>query len=184
MAETLVASPALRLPGAHHGAPGTGLRIALYTPDSMASLAAAAGQSAALAAALATALGWALPDTPRREGNVLWAGPQRWLVLDPPPDLAERAGTLGSVTDQSDSRVLLRLSGARLRDTLGKGVPVDLHPHAFAVDALALTLAWHIAVLLWRDSAQTMVLGCARSYARDLLAQLLEAGAEYGIACD
>ena len=41
-------------------------------------------------------------------------------------------------SDQSDSRLVLRLSGPRVRDVLAKGVPVDLHPKAFKPGDVAM----------------------------------------------
>jgi sarcosine oxidase subunit gamma len=120
-------------------------------------------------------------------------GPGAWLAI------AENGGNefaarlmgdldgLASVSDQSDGYVLIRLSGARVRDTLAKLIPIDLHPRAFEVGAVASTVASHIGVTLWRladepDAAAVFEIVMFRSLARSFWHALAEAAAEYGFA--
>ena len=51
-----------------------------------------------------------------------------------------------SVTDQSDGRVVLEISGPRVRDVLAKGVMLDLHERDFRPGATAVTLMAHTGV--------------------------------------
>ena len=60
--------------------------------------------------------------------------------------LRARIGPFAAVADQSDARLVLRLSGPRVRDVLAKGVPVDLHPQAFKPGDVANTLVGYIGV--------------------------------------
>jgi heterotetrameric sarcosine oxidase gamma subunit len=118
-------------------------------------------------------------------------GPGAWLAI------AENGGNefaarlmgdldgLASVSDQSDGYVLIRLSGARVRDALAKLIPIDLHPRAFEVGAVASTVASHIGVTLWRladepDAAAVFEIVMFRSLARSFWHALAEAAAEYG----
>ena len=60
--------------------------------------------------------------------------------------LREHLAGLASITDQSDGRVVLRLSGERVRDVLAKGVPIDVHARGFKTGDVASTLVAHIGV--------------------------------------
>jgi sarcosine oxidase subunit gamma len=162
--------------------PGTRL-VRLAPPRNIVSIAAFAGTLPPLQAAL----GVALPQTPRRVAaagvTYLWSGPASWLAIadDPAlaPRLAARLQNLAAVTDQSDGRVTLSVSGPGAREILAKLVPVDLHPGEFPADATALTLAGHVAVLLWQDEAGDFQLACFRSFAESLYHSLAEAAREY-----
>jgi sarcosine oxidase subunit gamma len=150
---------------------------------SIVSLAAFANK----AAALNEALGVTLPITPVRmsAGGVmfLWSGPQSWLAIADDPALETtlhaKAKNLAAITDQSDGRVVIRVSGPHTRDVLAKLVPIDLHPSAFAADATALTLAGHIGVQIWQTDTGDFALACFRSFAGALYESLADAAAEF-----
>lgn len=124
----------------------------------LATLIAAPGGATALSQAIEGRLGIALPATPRIVSNAshdaIWSGPDQWLLRagtrDGFGDLLGALSARGSVSDQSDARAALRLSGPHVRDVLAKGVMLDLHPAAFAVGETALTSIAHIGVHLWR----------------------------------
>lgn len=158
----------------------------------MASLAPSAGKRAALCAALHNAYGVELPKEPGRrvEGETIsfvWAGPNQWLAI------AERAGDrdlerelksslagLASVVDQSDGRVVVRISGPRARDVLAKGVPIDLHPRTFRPGDVAITHASHIGIILWMlDDTPTYEAALFRSYAESFAHWLDVSSAEF-----
>jgi len=137
--------------------------------------------------ALCAALGVDLPATPRRivsSGTAwLWSGPAAWLAMSGAPDLYEtlagRAASLAAVTDQSDGRFLVSVSGPHARKILAKLVPIDLHPSVFPPDATALTLAAHIGVQLWQEEDQKFVIACFRSFGPALHHAFIEAAAEF-----
>ncbi len=143
----------------------------------LASLVARRGRLDELRAAIRDAWRADLPLTPHlAEGNgasFLWAGPERWLVVAPAraPDelvvsLHACADGLAAVCDQSDGRVLLRVSGRFARDTLAKGIPVDLHPSAFAPGSTAITIAAYIGCQIWQiDDTPTYDIAVPRSFA-------------------
>jgi heterotetrameric sarcosine oxidase gamma subunit len=138
------------------------------------------------AEALNTALGFALPSTPRRitenATTYLWAGPNAWLVFSESPELtgelAAKAENLAAVTDQSDGHFLVRVKGPHAREILAKLVPIDLHESVFAPDAVAITLAAHIGIKIWREE-DGFVVACFRSFAAALHHTLLEAANEF-----
>lgn len=176
----------------HYGQSGeAGLVVQERAGLQIVSLAARRGQDAALAAAVQTSWGLELPTTPRRVGDgrlaFLWSGRAQWLAIaeglgDLESSLRDRLGSLASLTDQSDGRVVLRLSGPRTRETLAKGLAIDLHPRAFTPGDTALTLAGHIGVHFWQlDDTPTYGIAVARGYASSLLGWLIPAGEEFGI---
>jgi heterotetrameric sarcosine oxidase gamma subunit len=176
----------------HYGQSGeAGLVVQERTGLQIVSLAARRGQDAALAAAVQTSWGLELPTTPRRVGDgrlaFIWSGRAQWLAIaegvgDLELSLRDRLGSLASLTDQSDGRLVLRLSGPRTRATLAKGLAIDLHPRAFTPGDTALTLAGHIGVQIWQlDDTPSYEIAVARGYVSSLLAWLIPAGEEFGI---
>jgi sarcosine oxidase subunit gamma len=99
-------------------------------------------------------------------------GGNAWIAA-----LKSAVGDTASVVDQSDAYGVLRLTGPKLRETLAKLVPLDLHPRVFKVGDVAATVAAHIGVSLWRleddaDSQPTFELAVARSMAASLWHEL------------
>jgi len=182
----------LALPG-HHGRAGmTGLVIEERTDIAFASIIAKRGKRFALINAVNTAFGVALPDGPRRatRGAVTFAGtgPDQWIASAEGSEAAgfaakvrARIGPFAAVADQSDSRLVLRLSGPRVREVLAKGVPVDLHPNAFRPGDVASTLVGYIGAQIdMLDDAPTYQLTAPRSMAGSFWSWLTSAAAEFG----
>ena len=155
---------------------------------------------AAVAQACAEGYGKAAPARPQAveaDGALLiWSGPDQFLVLSArtPAKLGDGrtarsafAGT-ASLSEQSDGRSLIRISGARARDMLAKVCSLDLHPAVFPVGAAAATSIDHTSVNLWRgeDAGGEAVfhLLVFTSFAESLWHTLLDSGAEYGIKID
>ena len=151
-------------------------------------------------ASVETALGVALPvkdNTAASAGDVkiLWLGPDEWLVLGPPgneagleKNLAEAVGPHGGyVTDVSESRTVIVVSGVKARGVLAKGCPLDLHPLVFGPDACAQSLVGGVNVALYRADAgpadpPRFELIVVRSFADFLWRFLEDAAQEYGVA--
>jgi sarcosine oxidase subunit gamma len=135
-----------------------GVTATLLDGFGLATLIAAPGGTAALSQVVEGWLRIALPTTPKvisgAAHDVIWSGPDQWLLRaatrDGFGDLLEALSAQAAVSDQSDARAALRLSGPHVRDVLAKGVMLDLHPAAFAVGDTALTSIAHIGVHLWR----------------------------------
>jgi sarcosine oxidase subunit gamma len=182
----------LALPG-HYGrrAGITGLMIEERTDLAFASIISKRGKRFALINAVNTAFGVALPDGPRRatRGAVTFAGtgPDQWIASAEGAEAAgfaakvrSRIGPFAAVSDQSDSRLVLLLSGPRVRDVLAKGVAVDLHPKAFKPGDVACTLVSYINTQIDMLDDTTWQLTAPRSMAGSFWSWLTASAAEFG----
>jgi sarcosine oxidase subunit gamma len=100
--------------------------------------------------------------------------------------LANEIGAAAAVSDQSDGYAVLRLTGPKVRGTLAKMLPVDLHARAFKVGDVASTVAAHMGATLWRledapDGAAVFDIAVFRSFAGDFWHALSESAAEFGL---
>lgn len=157
-----------------------GLAIGARDALTLASICAAKGKREALAATVRDTYGLELPILPARvEGNgiaIMWSGPDQWIAVaertngrDLERELKPLLAGLAAVTDQTDARSILRISGPRAREVLAKGVPIDLHPRVFGPGSVAITHASHIGVIMWQlDAAPTYELAVFRSFAQSL----------------
>jgi heterotetrameric sarcosine oxidase gamma subunit len=151
------------------------------------------GRSASLAERVRENFHIELPDRPYRamagEITFVGVGPGAWLATHEQGDKALAAalgptiGDLVSISDQSDGYAVLRLSGPKVRETLCKLVPLDVHPRAFEVGAVAATAAAHMPVILWRlqdsdNGAPVFELAIYRSFSEGLGRFLSESAAE------
>ena len=174
----------------HFGRAGaSGLTIVERTDIAFASVIARRDQRGTLATACNTAFGLAPPDGPRRVtvGALTFAGtgPGQWIASSQTePNLAARLraviGPFAAVTDQSDSRLVLQLSGANVRDVLSKGVPLDLHPGVFNVGDVAVTLVAYMGVQIDRLDEASWQLTAPRSTAGSFWSWLAASAAEFG----
>ena len=175
--------------GCREGAPG--LVLQELTQFALASVIARKDQAVQVAEAAQGAFNASPPKTPAiTAGNdlaFLWSGPNHWLALG--PQVAENIetrleavfGPHASIFDQSGSRVLLELSGQRVRDVLAKGVSIDLHPRAFRTGDVALTTASHLAVQLWQGADEPVYrLLVVRTWFDSFWRWLAASAAEYG----
>ena len=170
-----------------------GLTITVRDRLSLASIASADGKSEQVSAAIQSAYGVQLPHRPMRVGDAdisfLWYGPNRWMAVSErnggrelETELQRHLGQLAAVVDHSDGRAVVRVSGARTRDVLAKGLPIDLHPRVFKANDVALTHASHIGVLIWQvDDAPTYDIAVPRSYAHSFCDWLLGAVEEFAV---
>jgi len=108
--------------------------------------------NAAFSAAVKTATGADLPIvantvTAADDLRILWLGPDEWWVVAPNEkrvELIDRlrrafAGQHTAVTDVSESRTVIAISGPAARDVLARGISLDLHPRAFGPGQCAQT---------------------------------------------
>jgi sarcosine oxidase subunit gamma len=102
----------------------------------------------------------------------LWLGPDERLLLAPDGQAetlsAELEAALGdlpySLVDVSDRQVALSVTGARARDLLASGCPLDLDPSVFPVCACTRTVFAKSEVVLWRRSGEEYHLEVWRSF--------------------
>ena len=180
------------LPGRHGASAGAaGLLIEQRTDLSFASVIAKRGKRDQLISAVETAYGVALPKGPRRvtRGSVTFAGtgPDQWIASAEGPEapnfaarVRARIGLFAAISDQTDARLVLRLSGPKVRDVLAKGVPLDLHPKVFKPGDVATTLVAYIGVQLDRIDEATFQLTAPRSMAGSFWSWLSASAAEFG----
>jgi sarcosine oxidase subunit gamma len=137
--------------------------------------------------ALQARYGVSLPAPGRLETGdgiaVVWQGPDRFLAVRGGEErelnsaLQSALDGLAHIVDSSSSRVILTVTGGGTRDALAKLLPIDLHPREFPPGSVALTVAGHIDVQVWRqDASHDFHIACARSLAASLRRLLAEAG--------
>ena len=183
----------LMTPGRHGRTQGeAGVTLREVEGLGMASVIARKGRAADCAAALRRALALDLPVTPRCAGTgdlrILWAGPGQWMARGTALDsdalaerLAQALGGSASVAAQGDGRAVLRIGGPRARDTLAKGLALDLHESVFKPGDVALTSIMHMGVHFWEvDAAPTYEIALFRSFAGSFWHWIAGAAAEFG----
>ena len=154
--------------------------------------------------AVAGVIGCRLPTEPntsagdddlRNGPRVLWLGPDEWFLVTLPGGEVEivealagpLAGSGGSLTDVSDVRAVISISGRHARDVLMKGCPLDLHPAVFEPGHCAQSLLARASVILTRRTDEAAAGGSsfdiyvARSFADYLWTWLEDAAGEYGV---
>jgi sarcosine oxidase subunit gamma len=115
-------------------------------------------------------------------------GPGQWLAVSEAlagdglaRDLAQRLKGLASISDQSGGRTVLRVSGPRARDVLAKGLPIDLHPRAFAPGSAATSAIALMGVQLWQiDDRPSYDIALFRSLSASFWRWLASSAAEFG----
>ena len=161
----------------------------------VARIAARKAQAAGVLEVFRAQFGLEPPNAPRRasRGDVAIAGigPGAWLATRDgagnafAQSLRSLLGECASVSDQSDAYVILRLTGPKVRETLAKVIPIDIHPRSFQVSDVAQTVCGYVGVTLWRleDTAQgdpTFEIWAGRSYAVNLHQAISHGAAEFG----
>jgi sarcosine oxidase, subunit gamma len=127
------------------------------------------------------------PNTWRPAGDrdVLWLGPDEWLVVAEPG----RAGALAqelersladlhrSVVDVSANRVVLELEGSSRHDLLSSACPIDLHPRSWADGRCVQSVFGAAQVLLQerRGTTRLFVRPSFAAYVVDLLLAVVPA---------
>ena len=202
MAELLwfAATPLSRaiVAGNHGAKAGTaGVSLAEIHGFELVQIMARRGAWQALAAAAKNHFGASPPDTPRAvqtgEAVLIWYGPDQFLALSPQRegrsglDAARTAfAGIASLSDQSDGRALVAISGVKARNTLAKICSLDLYPAVFPPGLAAATSIDHNNDTLWRgaDTGQgeaVYFLLVFSTFAESLLGTVLDSAAEYGV---
>lgn len=195
MSETLEPVAAAVLPSGRYGrADGeAGVRLRMISGRALVQVMARGHDDAAIANMVREKYGIARPKEPviarGSRLSFLWAGHCTWIAMADERETAGlesilRAdlGSLASISDQADSRLLLEVSGRNAREMLAKLVPVDLHPRAFRPDDTAMTLFGHIAGQITRiDAAATYELMVFRGFAESFLHDVMTYAAEFGV---
>ena len=105
-------------------------------------------------------------------GDVIWLGPDEWLVLggreEDYPDAA-------AAVDVSANRVCFELAGEDVEDVLAQGCSLDLHRSVFPPGRCAQTLLARAQVILHRTDPERFRIFVRPSYAPYLRAWLQDA---------
>ena len=155
------------------------VRISEVTGKSILSVSTPLGGEASLATALKSAHGADVPGagqvTVGNGATFLGLARDQFFVLTddlgpwPEKRVAEALGGSGYVTDQSDSWVILRVSGTDSREALARICPIDLHPAAFGKGSLARTSMEHLGAIIIAEGGDEFLLMSARSSAASFL---------------
>ena len=127
--------------------------------------------------------------------HIIWQGPDEWLVVTKPgaEEKTKKALFLAianqhaAVTDLSESRTVIRITGDNAREVLMKGCSIDLHPRVFGPGHCAETLLAQAHVILHQTVAHktsgipTYEIYVYRSFAEYLWTWLEDAGREFGV---
>ena len=170
-----------------------GLCVELRNRTGLVAVTARRGQGAALAESVRRLYGLDLPTGPRRaaagSSALVGIAPGRWLFVQDTDDstslaasLAASLGGHAAIVDVSDARSVLRLWGPKLRAVLAKGLPIDLHPDRFGLDAAASSMIALIHVQIWQCGDPPCIeIAVPRSYAGSFAAWQTESAAEFGL---
>ena len=169
-----------------------GVRIREITDFAAIGVIARRGKSAEVAEILSRHVGSPVADASQRAGttrlSAVGTAPGQWLVVGRGDGVALleslRADLSGhaAVTDQGDGRLIVEIAGPCARDTLAKGIAIDLDASAFKVGDAAQTSTAHIGLqIALVDDTPTFEIISARSTAGNLWSWLVASAAEYGI---
>jgi sarcosine oxidase subunit gamma len=163
-----------------------GVRIAEVADLALVSVAIPQNGRVELADALANLFGAKIPDvgctTSSEDGQMRALGLQQdqfWMMFgsafgQDAHSLVAKLGDVAYLTDQSDSWVFLRISGAHTIAVLERLCPLDLHPDAFPVGGVARTIMEHMATILVREAEDQFLLISPRSSANDFFHTVTE----------
>jgi methylglutamate dehydrogenase subunit D len=125
-----------------------------------------------------------LPDAPRpgkavrgATSALLRVHPQRlWLVAEQRSgqDHSLLSADTGATLDLSHARTIIHISEAIAVPLLSRFIAIDLRPHHFAIDDIALTPFHRVSVVLWRRTDGIDIL-VPRSFARSIWDVLADA---------
>jgi len=128
--------------------------------------------------------------------RIMWLGPDEWMVITRPGGAERALKTLQknlqvddlhtSITDTSEARTCIRITGSRAREVISKGCSIDLHPSAFGPGQCAQTVVSRVGVMLAQTGGSktthpTYELYPLRSFATYLWTWLEDASVEYGV---
>lgn len=188
--EAVSAFAGLAVPGRRDGAGG--LLVAEHVGFGLAGVAERQGRRNEFAKAVTGRFGITLAAGAKVSASgdlsFIGTGPASWLVMNSfggwrfADELRAALAETAAVCDQSSGYGVLRLSGARVREVLAKGVPIDLDPVAFGPGDAAATLASHFGVVLWQvNQVPTYDIVVARSFARSFWHWLETSAATAGL---
>jgi sarcosine oxidase subunit gamma len=170
---------------------GPQLRIAEIRGWHLAHLTAWRATRGEFTGCLAAAFGTGLPEPLYRgitHGTtriVRLTRDQYWWVGTAAAGLAQLRSAVpaayGALTDLTDARVRLGVSGSAARELLAAGVALDLHPAAFVIGQSAQTGLHHTGIFLERVAADAYELFIPRTFAATIWEFLVDAALPHGV---
>ena len=110
--------------------------------------------------------------------DILWLGPDEWLVVtERPVDRTRFEGIHAAVVDVTSSRVEIEVAGADAEETLSKAATLDFDLRVFPVGACAQTNIARTQGIVRRTAPDRFVIYVRTSFARYLQAWLRDARA-------
>ncbi len=176
--------------GAHGDAPGVALSE--RTGFALFVISAGAGKASEVAAKVLSVTGLELLAGPKRVSKdgfaLIGTAPGQWLAvvegkaaLGVLAKLAAGLKGLATIIDQSDGKAVLRISGARARDTLAKGCSLDFNARVFKPGSAGTTPVALIDCVIWQvDETPTYDLAIPTRFAESFCSWLTASAAEYG----
>lgn len=168
----------------------TGVSLEIILDRGMAQIFAAKGKTGAVERALK------IKETPGKatslsEYTAIPLTKGQWLLISSAP--ASKGGFVpglkaklkknGFASEQSDSRVIFRLSGNRVVELMQKGCRLDLDPSVTGKDWCGQTQMAQIGVILHQiDEGPVYDLYVYSGFARDFAEWLYHSGAQFGIS--
>lgn len=126
----------------------------------------------------------AIPEPGRSEksslgGHLLWTGERELFFFNEDSSVTEEAlaqtlGSAGYATDVSDGWVALRLEGADALHCLDQITMPDLNSVTFETGHVTSTVYDHMRVVIWRQSADRIIILSPASSGKSLLHRLSE----------
>lgn len=115
--------------------------------------------------------------------DVLWLGPDEWLVRSQQQQAATLEGTLATAlagqfataVDIGSGYTVLEISGEKVRDVIARGCPLDLHPRVFAPGQCAQSHYFKASIVLIPVADTTYELVVRRSFADYFVRIMLDA---------
>ncbi|TKC81272.1 sarcosine oxidase subunit gamma [Trinickia terrae] len=145
---------------------------------------------AAFVAAVASVLGCKPPAKPDTVAlgdgcDVLWLGPDEWLVRSNEARAASLEtklrvafdGAYAAAVDVGSGYTVLEVGGERVRDVLSRGCPLDLHPRLFTRGQCAQSHFFKASIVLIPTAENTYEIVVRRSFADYFCRILLDAAA-------
>ena len=196
MAKLAQLSPlaAVAVPGRYGNATGTTPPVTLKERRGLKLrvIAALSGQGPVVEDTVRKITALELPRGPKRvvaKGLALiGTAPGQWLAVAEDESsrqmldaLAKQLVGHAAITEQSDSKAVIRISGACARDVMAKGCSLDLHQRVFKPGDAATTAVALIDCQLWQiDDAPSYDLAVPSSFAESFWSWLAASAAEYG----
>lgn len=143
-----------------------------------------------------------LPTTPNTVSGkpattrIFWLGPDEWMIVTK-PNGGKRAfdalwknlkvdGLHASVSDTSEARTTITVSGLNARNVMAKLCSLDFHPSQFGPGQCAQTVVAKVGVMVTQTAeaktgGATYELYALRSFSTYLWHRLVDAANEYGV---